>query len=326
MSLHFSATRRHVLACALAVAALPTLAQDLKSPMRIIVGYPPGGTADAVARLYAEELQQRLNVQVIVENKAGAGGQIAAETFRSSAPPDGSTLLLANSHMMSTLPLTTRSVKYDSVKDFEPISRLATFEVGLIASAGSTARSVRDYVDAVRANPKLGFYGIPAPGSSPQFVGYSIGRKENLSLTAVPYKGGAPLVADLLGGQVPVGIDAVGGALELVKAGKLRMLAVVGPKRLPWLPDVPTFAELGYKDLDRSSWMGLFAPLQTPPALIRRINQAVVAASASPKMAEQLDKLAILPASSTPEDLRESVRQELATWGPIVKASGYQAD
>lgn len=326
MCCHFKPARRYLIAGALAAAFLPTQAQDLKGPIRIIVGYPPGGTADAVARLYAEELQQRLNVQVIVENKAGAGGQIAAETFRTSAQPDGSTLLLANSHMMSTLPLTTRSVKYDSVKDFEPISQLATFEVGLIASSGNPARGVREYVDAVRANPKLGFYGIPAPGSSPQFVGYSIGRRETLSLTAVPYKGGAPLVSDLLGGQVPVGIDAVGGSLELVKAGKLRVLAVVGPKRLPWLPEVPTFAEPGYNDLDRSSWMGLFAPLQTPPALIRRINQAVVAASASPRMAEQLEKFAILPASSSPEDLRESVRQELSTWGPIVKASGYQAD
>lgn len=318
--------RRLMLIGALAAFARPSLAQTFKGPIKIIVGYPPGGTADAVARLYADELRQRLGVPVIVENKAGAGGQIAAESFRTGAPPDGSTLLLANSHMMSTLPLTTRSVRYDPVKDFEPVSRLATFEVGLVTAAGSSARSVKDYVEAVRANPKLGFYGIPAPGSSPQFVGFSIGRKENLPLTAVPYKGGAPLVADLLGGQVPVGIDAVGSVLELARSGKLRILAVVGPKRLPWLPEVPTFAELGYKDLDRSSWMGLFAPLQTPPALIQRLHQAVVAASASPTLVEPLDKLAILPAHSTPEELRESVRQELAVWGPIVKASGYQVD
>ena len=319
--------RRHVLIGALAAAAMPrAYAQEIKGPIRIIVGYPAGGTADAVARFYAEDLAQRLGVPVLVDNKPGAGGQIAAESFARGTPPDGSTLLLANSHMMATLPLTTRSVKYNSVNDFQPISKLASFEVGLIAASGNPAKSLAEYVAAVRADPKLGSYGIPAPGSSPQFIGFSIARKENIALTPIPYKGGAPLTTDLLGGQVPVGIDAIGSVLDHVKSGKLRLLAVSGSARVRWLPEVPTFTELGYKDMDRSSWMGLFAPVQTPAALVRKLNDAVVAAAAQPKLAQQLDKFGIVPVSSAAEELRESIRKELAIWGPIVKASGYQAE
>lgn len=318
--------RRTLIASVLLGAALPTLGQELKGPIRIVVGYPPGGTADIVARLYADELRQRLGVTVLVDNKPGAGGQIAAETFRNSAPPDGTTLLLANSHMMSTLPLTTRSVKYDPVKDFEPISRLAGFELGLIVGAGNPAKSLAEYVATVRADAKQGLYGIPAAGSSPQFIGFSIGRSENVPMTAVPYRGGAPLTTDLLSGQVPVGIDAIGSVLEHVHAGKLRVLAVAGPKRVRWLPNVPTFTELGYRNLGRSSWMALFAPLRTPAPIIQRIQQAVAAAATQPKLAEALDKFAITPASSTPGELRETIREELAAWEPVIKASGYQAE
>jgi tripartite-type tricarboxylate transporter receptor subunit TctC len=309
-----------------ALAAPSAVAQELKGPVKIIVGYPPGGTADVVARFYADDLRTRLGVSVVVENKVGAGGQIAAETFMHGTPPDGSTLLLANSHMMATLPLTTRSIKYDPVKDFEPIAKLANFDVGVIAGSGITAKTLAEYVAAVRADAKLGLYGIPAPGSSAQFIGFSIGRKEQLALTAVPYKGSAPLISDLLGGQVPISIDIIGSVLEHVKQGRLRVLAVARPTRLRWLPDVPTLAEAGYKDLDRSSWMGLFAPVGTPPAVIQRLHEAVAAAAAQPKLTEQLDKFAIVPASSTPQELRELIRQELATWGPIVKASSYQVE
>lgn len=207
-------------------------------PIRLVVGYPAGGTADALARIYAEELGKRLGGPVVVDNRPGAGGQLAAEQFRSAAP-DGATLLLANSHMMTTLPLTSRSVKYDPQKDFVPVARMATFELALAVSATLPAKTFEEYLALAKAQADQRNFGIPAAGSGPHFAGYLVGKKRGIDLQPVPYKGGAPLLADLIGGHIPAAVDALGGLLEPHRAGKCaswRSRAPSGPRACPMCP------------------------------------------------------------------------------------------
>jgi tripartite-type tricarboxylate transporter receptor subunit TctC len=310
--------------CATALMSGAHAAQTLKGPIRIVVGYPPGGAADAVARVYADKLREALQLSVVVENRPGAGGQIAAQTFL-SAPKDGTMLLVANSHMMSTLPLTIPSVKYDPVNDFAPIGKMAGFEHVLAVGHGVAAKSLDEYIGMTRKDANAGMFGIPAPGSAPQFIGYTLAQKNNVPLVPVPYKGGGPLVADLLGGHVTAGIDALGGMVEHHRSGRLKILAVTGPRRMDALPEVPTFTELGYPSLDTSGWVGLFAPRGTDSAIIAQVNQALTDISSKPEIQAALLPIGFVPASSTPAGLQEAVAQDLAIWGPIIKASGYQA-
>lgn len=308
-----------------ALCAVPAQAQQIQRPIKIVVGFPPGGTADAVARMFGDELQKRLGVSVVVDNKPGAGGMIAAETFR-RLPADGSTLLFANSHMMTTLPLTSKSVKYDPLKDFEPVARLANFELALAVSGASQATNFKEYVALAKAQQNARSYGIPAAGSAPQFIGYVVGTTEKVDLMAVPYKGGAPLMNDLMGNQLPAAVDALGGMIELHRAGKVRIVAVTGVKRHPAIPAVPTFTELGYTSLDQPNWVGLFAPVGTPAAYVDQVNAAVKDIAASPAIIEKLGKIGFDAAAGSPQEMRDVVKNDLATWGPIIKKSGFQLD
>jgi tripartite-type tricarboxylate transporter receptor subunit TctC len=307
------------------LAAAQPAAVELPRTIRLVVGYPAGGTADAVARIYAQGLQKPLGVNVIVDNKPGAGGQLAAEQFR-GLRPDGTALLLGNSHMFSTLPLTSRTVKYDPVKDFAPVARLATFEVALAVSAELPVKTLKEYIALARTQPRARSFGVPAAGSSPHFVGYVVGKQEGVELLPVPYKGGAPLLADLIGNQVPAAVDALGGLLPSHKTGKIRILAVTGPRRSAALPDVPTFGELGFKSLGSSSWVGLFAPPGTPQAFIERINAGVTEVAALPSTTANLATAGFDTAPSNPQQLHDAVRSELALWQPIIRESGFQID
>lgn len=298
---------------------------ELPRNIKVIVGYPAGGTADAAARVFAEGLQKQLGVNVIVDNKPGAGGQLAAEQFR-SLPADGTNLLFANSHMFSTLPLTSRSVKYDPVKDFTPVARLATFEVALAVSPKQPAKTLQEYVALARGNSAARDFGVPAAGSGPHFVGYVVGKKEGVELMPVPYKGGAPLLADLMGNHLTAAVDALGGLQQAHGTGKVRILAVTGPARNASLPDVPTFAELGFDKLQASSWVGLFAPNGTSPAYIARISAAVNEVARMPSTKANLSSSGFDVAAGNPQQLAQSVRGELALWEPIIRESGFKVD
>ncbi len=307
-------------------ACLAPLGQALaqSGPIRIIVGYPPGGTADAVGRLYADKLREALGSAVVVENQAGAGGQIAAQAFV-NAPKDGKTFLLANNHMMSTLPLTVPAVRYDPVKDFQPVGQVASFEHVLVAGPAMPVKTLDEYLKRVSAEPKAGLFGIPAPGSAPHFIGYTLASQNKLPLEAVPYKGGAPLLSDLLGGHVAVAIDALGSLTQYHESGRVAILATTGEKRLAALPNVPTFTELGYPNLKASGWLGLFAPVGTDPQVVERMNAALARIAADPATEAALVPLGFTAASSTPQALADTVAADLALWGPIIKESGYQA-
>jgi len=306
-------------------AALPSVAATLPDPIRLVVGYPPGGTADAVARAYAEKLRTALGVSVVVDNRAGAGGQVAAQSFQ-QAPKNGSALLVANNHMMSTLPLTVPTVTYDPVKDFTPVATIAQFEHILSVGKNTPANTLDEYIELARKEPsKYGMFGIPAAGSAPHFIGYTVGKKAGVTLTPVPYRGGAPLLTDLLGGHIPAGVDAIGTITEFVAKGDVKVLAVTGKKRLALLKDVPTFTELGYENLEASGWMGVFAPVGTDPELVKRLEAAFNEVGKNADIEKTLVPLGFLPKSGTAKELAETLQNDLDTWGPIIKESGYVA-
>lgn len=294
--------------------------------IRVVVGFPPGGTADAVARMFAQELQKRMGATFVVENRAGAGGQIAGEYFR-GLPADGRTLLLGNSHMFSTLPLTSRSVKYDPVKDFTPVARLATFESSFAVSAAQPVKTLPEFVALAKAKPEVRSFGIPAAGSGPHFIGYVVGKNAGIDFVPVPYKGGAPLLTDLMGNSIPAAVDALGSHIEAHRGGKIRVLAVTGTSRFPQLPDVPTFGELGYPAaLGASNWVGLFAPPGTSAAYAERIAASVGEIAAMPEIRANLGKIGFTSAPSNPQQMANAVRTELDLWRPIIRESGFQVD
>ncbi|MFT4268072.1 MAG: tripartite tricarboxylate transporter substrate-binding protein [Xenophilus sp.] len=318
---------RFSLACAgLALAcAAPAQVPTGKGPLRLVVGYPAGGSADVQARTLADKLAADLGVAVVVENRAGAGGQIAADYVRGIAP-DGLTVLLANMHMMVMLPLTSRSVRYDPVKDFAAVGRIATFYEGLAVPAALPAKDVREWLALARSDAARGSYGVPAPGSVSQFMGFRLGQEAGVALTAVPYRGAAPLVQDLLGNQVAAGITPIADLVQYQQAGKIRVLAVNGAQRAAQLPDVPTLKELGQPHFDNLEWTGLFVPAATPAATVAQLHAALGRALALPDVKERLAKLSSDASPSTSEALARLIAEDLQRWGPVIKASGFSTE
>ncbi len=295
-----------------------------QGPIKLIVGYPPGGSADAVARVLADKLKNELGMVVLVENRAGAGGQIAAE-FVKGAPADGNTILLANTHMMTTLPLTSKSVRYDPLKDFVPLGRVVSFHTGIAVAARVPATNLAQWLDLARADVKHLNYGVPAAGSIAQFIGYRLGVQYKVALSPVPYKGATQLVQDLAGGQVGAGINAVSDLVPYHPA-KLKILAVTGTRRSAGLPDVPTLKELGYPDFDTLEWVGLLAPAKTPRAVIDQWQPVLARVLAMPDVKERLAKIGMDVDPGSPELLHKLITDDLAKWEPVIKASGFKVD
>jgi len=323
-------TRRRTLArlgsTALAIALLlvagaPARAQSDRAPIRILVGFPAGGTIDLVARLLAEQLQTDLGSTVIVDSRPGAGGQIAAQALKQAAP-DGRTLLLSPDHTMVMLPLTIRTPGFQPLVDFAPVAQVARYPGGFAVSAQVPVRTLAEYFAWAKANASQANVGVPAPGSIPQFLVHQMAQQSKAALVSVPYRGSAPMVQELMGGQIAAGTTALGDFVEPHLAGKLRVLAVLGPKRFPALPDVPTFAEQG-TPIDWEYWLGLFAPAKTPAAEIQRINAAVGKALARPDVRERMLKVVFEPAHGSAEQLGQLVQAGTAFWEPVVKGSGW---
>ncbi|MGB3068807.1 MAG: tripartite tricarboxylate transporter substrate-binding protein [Ottowia sp.] len=319
---------RKSLALAVSTLTLTTaaLAQDaVPQQVRLIVGYPPGGSADAVARMVAEGLKDELKTTVIVENKAGAGGQIAADFVR-AAPGDGATVLVANSHMMVMLPLTSKAVRYNPVTDFKPVGRMTSFYEAIAVPSAVSATTVRQWTDMARSDGRYSNFGVPAAGSVSHFIGYKLGTDAKAPLQAVPYKGAAPLVQDLLGNQIAGGIQPILDVAQHAQAGKLRVLAVNGTRRAQLLPSVPTLKELGVAGFDSLEWTALFVPKTTPDAISSRLNEALNKVLDQKGVQEKLLKLGMEAHPSSPAELATLVGSDLATWGPVVKASGFSID
>ena len=292
-------------------------------PIRVLVGFPPGGSTDVVARLLSDKLRDTLGRSVIVENKPGNGGQVAAVQLKGSAP-DGTTLMLTIDHTHVIIPLTFKEPGYDPVKDFTPVIGVAQYFNAMAASGASNVKSVQEMSAFVKANPSQANFGIPAPGSVPQFAGLVVAKAMGVTMTPIPYKGGAPLVQDLLGGQVPLGFGSLTEMLDHHRAGKLRVLAVSGTARARSAPEIPTFEELGLKGIDKNPWLAFVGPAGLPPAFVQRFNQAVRAAMDAADVKARFATIGIEPTPTTPEGLRGWIVDATNHWGPVIKESGYQ--
>ena len=303
-------------------AAVPVRAQDA---VRVLVGFPPGGSADLIARLAADRARDALGVSVIVENRPGAGGQIAAEALKNAAP-DGKTLMAAPVAVTVIAPLTHRKLTYDPEKDFAPVSLAVNFQLAFTAGPATPATTLAEYIAWVKGDPRRASFGVPAAGSLPHFFGLLLGRAIGTELVHVAYKGGAPLLNDLIGGQIPAGIDVLSEAIPQHRAGKVRILASSGVKRSPIAPEVPTFTELGYAQIQGDGWFAFHAPVRTPKAVVDRLSSAFGAAIRAPDVAERLLKIGFEPVGSSAEELARRMAEDRARWAPIVKASGFSVD
>jgi len=297
----------------------------MDKPVRIVVGFAPGGTADLIARVVADKLKDTVGQPVIVDNRPGAAGRIAADLVKGAAP-DGSTIMVMPIGPMAVVPHTLKQIPYDPVKDFTAIGLGATFQFALAAGPGSGAKTWGEFVAWAKANPNKASYATSAAGSLPHFVGVLLSRDIGIEMVHVAYKGSGAYMNDLMGGQVPSAIDTVADLSEQHRAGKIRILATTGTARAPATPDVPTFSELGLKNMVASGWFGFFAPPNTPKAVIDTLNRGINKALASPDVVERLTKLGMDPATSTPDEFAKIVASDYAKWGPIVKASGFTAD
>ncbi len=308
---------------ALALLATAAQAQGDKT-IRILVGFPAGGGTDAIARTLAEKLRGPLNANVIVENKPGAGGQLAAQALK-AAPADGTTLFLSHDHTVSILPLVVKNPGYDPAKDFAPVAGFATFVNALAVSGGTPAKSVDEYVAWVKTQGGgKGAVGIPAPASVPEFLVKVFAQRYQLDLVAAPYRGSAPMIGDMLGNQIAAGVGSVPDFIDQHKAGKLRVVGVLGGARQSILPDVPTFSELGLKGFEDVPYYGVFAPAGTPKATLDQISAAIAQVIVMPEVRERLTALGLTVAHSSGEQLAARERAYHQTWAKIIKDSGFQ--
>ncbi|HJS05476.1 MAG TPA: Bug family tripartite tricarboxylate transporter substrate binding protein [Variovorax sp.] len=320
-------TSRRVLALGLvaAVAGFSGLsqAQQQGAPIRLLVGFPAGAGTDAIARTLGEKLKDQLGAPVVVENRAGAGGQIAAQALK-AAPADGHTLLLSHDHTISILPQVVKNPGYNSANDFVPVAGFATFANVLAVSGGTPAKNLDEYLKWVRTQRGgKDTIGVPAPASIPEFLVKMIGTKYKIDVQAAPYRGSAPMTADMLGNQISAGIASVPDFIENHRAGKLRIVATIGAKRQALLPQVPTFTELGFANLEDLPYYGVFAPVGTPQPVIDRFGEALAKVLAMPDVKQKLTTMGLTVAYEPQGQFAGRVRSYTQTWAGIIKASGF---
>lgn len=316
---------------ALLVAAtcLSAGAQEPKGPVRIVVGYPAGGSADVVGRAVADKLAIELKVPVVVENKVGAGGRIAAESMK-TVPPDGNTIMVGNIAVMTLAQFSFRKLGYDGTRDFIPITHAANFQLGFavgpMTGGGTPVATLGDFFKWARANPRDASFGSPAAGSLPHFFGVMLSKGAGVELLHVPYNGSAPLKTAIAGGQIASEVDTLPDLVEMHRAGKIRVLGVSGTQRAPQLPEVPTFTEQGLRDIAGLGWFGFYAPAGTPKPVIDRLNSAIVKSLSMPDVRERLSSLGLEPTGTTSEEFARIMAADAARWGPVIQASGFKAD
>jgi tripartite-type tricarboxylate transporter receptor subunit TctC len=301
------------------------LAQDYpQRPIRFIVGFVPGGVADLMARSLSQKLSEAWNQQVIVDNRAGAGGVISMQ-IAAKAVPDGYTLLLGSSTQFSITPALRSDIPYDPLRDYIPVTSAALTPVILTVAPSHPARSVQELIQLAKAkSPQAASFASTGYGAAPHIAGELLKRMANIEMTHVPYKGGGDAVVALMGGQVPTSFGAVSTALPHLRSGKMRALGVTSVKRLAATPDVPTFIEGGLAGFEVVQWFGVFAPQRTPATIVRKLNEALGRALASPEFKEQFAAQGIELQHSTPAQFSTYVSNELVRWKRMLKEMGIK--
>jgi tripartite-type tricarboxylate transporter receptor subunit TctC len=287
-------------------------------PIRLLVGFAPGGGTDSAARTIAVKLSELVGQTVVVDNRPGAGGNIAADAV-ANATPDGYTIGLANIGSLAVNPHMPDGTPYKTLKDFAMITNGVTFGNILVVRTDSNIKTLADYIAAAKNKDKPLFYGSPGLGSAGHLAGELLQARTGTSAEHINYKGGGPAMTALLAGDIQAIFASAPTAIPQVKGGKLRAIAVTGEKRAQALPDVPTVAELGFPGYQAMNWYSFIAPARTPDAIVKKLNEALVAALRDPKTIERLETSAMEPDPSTPEQMRAFVEKEYETWGDVVR-------
>ena len=322
-------SRRHFLAASTATAALSAsgLSWAKGQPIKIVVGFTPGGSADFVARLFAQDLGVELGVPVIVENRPGAGGRIAVDVVK-NAKPDGNTLLVTPASMLTIYPHVYDKLSYNPQTDLSPVASLCALPYS--ASVGpmvpESVRTLKDFGEWIKANPQKASYGSPGAGTTPHFLGAMFANNFGAEFVHAPYKGGPLAVQDAMAGQIAASFNVCCDAVPFVDSGKLRVLGVTSAQRIPQMPDVPTFAEQGMGDMTSQEWFGLFAPNGTDAALVSRLHAAARKSFGSERVLKSLYDMAYAPAVSGPTELAQTLKKDIAMWAPVVQSTGFKAE
>ncbi|RYF76574.1 MAG: ABC transporter substrate-binding protein [Comamonadaceae bacterium] len=317
---------RLLLPCALVLlgAAGSAGAQGLPPLIKLMVPYPPGGSADTLARILQQPLQEQLKTSVVIDNKPGAGGRIAA-SFLKRAPADGSVILVAPNALTTIQSLVyAGQLDYKVPEDIVPLSRLASYPMGLAVPASSSVRSAGDLVNSAKG-PSASF-GTSGAGGLAHFAGLAFGKATNVTWTHVAYKGGAPLVTDLIGGHLPVAIDTLVDQIEQQRAGKIRVVGIFSDRRYPLAPDLPTLAEQGIRMAPVEGWFGAFLPGRTPAPVVAQIDRAIAKVLSDPEVNAKLNKLVLQSAYLGSTEFMQLQVAELQQWAPVVKDSGFKPE
>jgi tripartite-type tricarboxylate transporter receptor subunit TctC len=293
-------------------------------PVKVIVGFAPGGPTDLFARLIAQKLTEATGKNFFIENLPGAGGNVGAVRAAQS-PPDGYTLLVTGGNLTNN-PFLFANAGFDPLKDFDAVTLGAATPVVLAINPAVPAQTVKELVAWIRANPGKESYASPGTGTPPQLVGALFAHSLNLDLVHVPFGGGGPAVEATVAGHTPISFGALAPAVPLIKSGGLHALAVTGKSRAPTLPDVPTMAEAGYPDVEGATWTAVVAPKGTPKDIVAELHRLIVASLATPDVKDKLAAMAYVPIGNSPEECEAFFKDEMTKWGKVIKDAGLKAE
>lgn len=321
-----SLNRRQLILSSGALLA-PIARAQTRPPIRILVGFPPGGATDAIARAVADRLPALLGQPVIVENKPGVGGRMAADTVL-AAPADGLTFMIApNATPTFQMLVFGHQIRWNILKDFTSVAGIASYPLGMGVALNTKATNAREFIEWVKKNPDKASFGTPGLGGQNAYLGEQFAKTVGIDLPVTPYKGSPPMVNDLLGGHVPAAVSLLDGMMAHHRAGKIRVIGVFTKERSPLMPDIPTFAEQGIDVTSGEAWTGMWAKAGTPAAEVDRMQKAVQQALQMPEVKEHLSqRLWANPHFRTGAQLEALQRAELAHWEPLIKASGFKAE
>jgi tripartite-type tricarboxylate transporter receptor subunit TctC len=317
-------TRRSMLAGVAACIAQPVFAQSQQPTLKIVFPFPAGGSADAIVRLIAEQLQNTVGRSVIVENKTGAGGRIGAQAVK-EAPADGATLLFAAAAQFTLQPHVLTNLGYDPFRDFVPLSRVIKFDQALAVSSQVPARSINELVAWLKANPDQAAFGSPGAGTGAHFAALEFGRTFGVAMRHVPYRGTPAALPDLVAGRLPIYLASSAELVEHHRSGSIRILATAGADRLSTLPDIPTLKESGV-DIEAPGWFAFYTTAGTPKAVAEALEKEIAAAARAPAVRARIEVLGFQSTDTTAQNLMRVQRAEFEAWAAVVKAAGYKPE